>query len=256
VLRSGGYSVPGLSCTRAAPGELNSRAALPGQAWRRAHVPQAALKYRGSFLNAIVCMCARRWCHRACDTCARTRTGVRAGSHGPVSNAAATWSPSGTTACASCSKRLRRPLHVDLTRRIECLIEYPHDPLPGQGINFEARSWHSLALTASFEFSELGWSIGDSNPGPLACQARADGVFLSSAANFEIDSRSVVCSHSTRPVRVIECLFEYPTATSGERSDAPRPHKRFGRCRMRTARLMVRYSIHRAAMAVGHCDQR
>jgi hypothetical protein len=101
VLRSGGYAVPRLSCTRAAPGELNSRAALPGQAWRRAQVPQAALKYRGSFLNAIVCMCARRWCHRTCDTCARTRTGVRAGSRGPVSNAVPDPIAEQTTACAS-----------------------------------------------------------------------------------------------------------------------------------------------------------
>jgi hypothetical protein len=28
-------------------------------------------------------------------------------------------------------------------------------------------------LTANLEFKEKGWSIGDSNPGPLACQASA-----------------------------------------------------------------------------------
>jgi hypothetical protein len=47
----------------------------------------------------------------------------------------------------------------------ECLIEYSCDPLPGQGINFQAKSWHSLRLTANLEFNEKGWSIGDSNLG-------------------------------------------------------------------------------------------
>jgi hypothetical protein len=50
---------------------------------------------------------------------------------------------------------------------IECLIEYPCDPLPRQGVNFRARNWHSLTLTANVEFNQKGWSIGDSNPGPL-----------------------------------------------------------------------------------------
>jgi hypothetical protein len=33
-----------------------------------------------------------------------------------------------------------RPLHVGLTKRIECLIEYPHDPLPGQAVRFGAQN--------------------------------------------------------------------------------------------------------------------
>jgi hypothetical protein len=37
---------------------------------------------------------------------------------------------------------------------IECPIEYPRDPLPKQGVRFEARDWHSLTLTANFEFKE------------------------------------------------------------------------------------------------------
>src|SRR6266567_6567787 len=36
--------------------------------------------------------------------------------------------------------------------------------------------WHSAHASASFEF-RIRWSIGDSNPGPLACQARADVHF-------------------------------------------------------------------------------
>ena len=84
----------------------------------------------------------------------------------------------------------RPPLRVDGPKGIECLIEYPHDPLPGQGINSGTQNWHSLALTASFEFSELGWSIGDSNPRTLACQAEAGAIFASSAARFEIDPQS------------------------------------------------------------------
>jgi prevent-host-death family protein len=34
-----------------------------------------------------------------------------------------------------------------------------------------------------------GWSIGDSNPGPLACQVRAGRIFASWSARFEIGSR-------------------------------------------------------------------
>ena len=67
-------------------------------------------------------------------------------------------------------------LPIDETKGIECLIEYPYDPLPRQGVNSEARNWHSLALTANFEFSKPGWSIGDSNPGPLAYQASVPRV--------------------------------------------------------------------------------
>jgi hypothetical protein len=48
---------------------------------------------------------------------------------------------------------------------IECPIECPCDPLPKQGVHFQARNWHSLTLTASLEFNQKGWSIGDSNPG-------------------------------------------------------------------------------------------
>src|SRR5258708_16452313 len=87
-------------------------------------------------------------------------------------------------------------------------IECPCDRLPRQGVTFQARSWHSLTLTANFEFNQKGWSIGDSNPGPLACQARAGVVSTSAAALFEIDSLSNMCFLSTRCVGVIECLFE------------------------------------------------
>src|SRR5207249_985186 len=53
-------------------------------------------------------------------------------------------------------------------------VECPCEPLSRQGVTFQARSWHSLTLTANSEFNQRGgWSIGDSNPGPLACQASA-----------------------------------------------------------------------------------
>jgi hypothetical protein len=76
---------------------------------------------------------------------------------------------------------------------IECPIEYPCDPLPWQGVTFQVKNWHSLTLTANLEFNPKGWSIGDSNPGPRACQASAEGLSTSSAAVFEIESRSSVC---------------------------------------------------------------
>jgi hypothetical protein len=43
----------------------------------------------------------------------------------------------------------------------------------GQGVGFFLKFWHSTLMRAKTEFKNEGWSIGDSNPGPLACQARA-----------------------------------------------------------------------------------
>jgi hypothetical protein len=70
------------------------------------------------------------------------------------------------TMSCSCAAIHQCPWSVN----IECPIECPYDHLPRQGVNFRARNWHSLTLTANFEFNQKGWSIGDSNPGPLACQ--------------------------------------------------------------------------------------
>jgi hypothetical protein len=78
---------------------------------------------------------------------------------------------------------------VSVASEHECLIEYPCDPLPRQGVNSQARNWRSPTLIANFEFAKKGWSIGDSNPGPLACQVRAGAIFASRSACFEIGIR-------------------------------------------------------------------
>src|SRR6266542_3886564 len=49
-----------------------------------------------------------------------------------------------------------------------------------------------------------GWSIGDSNPGPLACQARAGTLRASSNGRFEIRELSVACRWCPCCVAVIE----------------------------------------------------
>src|SRR6266851_3123044 len=43
-------------------------------------------------------------------------------------------------------------------------------------------------VTGTLPRSKWGWSIGDSNPGPLACQARAGTVSAYSSGYFEIES--------------------------------------------------------------------
>jgi hypothetical protein len=123
--------------------------------------------------------------------------------------------------------------HVDLTKRIECLIEYPHDPLPRQGINSETRNWHSSAPTASFEFSELGWSIGDSNPGPLACQACAAkfsfGILRLESTRMSTSSTAVCRSncgpdcgpaHETPPPLAVATMVSRTDPRSSMLSDA------------------------------------
>jgi hypothetical protein len=68
------------------------------------------------------------------------------------------------------------------------------------------KSWRSTTLSANSKF-RLGWSIGDSNPGPLACQARAEAHFPYSSGRFRDRAASFLCRPGTRHVGVIECLL-------------------------------------------------
>src|SRR5258708_6013351 len=58
--------------------------------------------------------------------------------------------------------------------------------------------------SAKFEFKQSGWSIGDSNPGPLACQARASTLrlgVLKLESSRPSPSRTVLCRSNCGPNR-------------------------------------------------------
>jgi hypothetical protein len=64
-----------------------------------------------------------------------------------------------------CRNQRRAPLSLVRPRQPTGTLFQTSVPLPpSPGLQ---PYWHSLLLTANFEFSELCWSIGDSNPDPL-----------------------------------------------------------------------------------------